>query len=76
MKDYCKKCPHKGIPRRLKESYNIYIKETFSECPMNDKKVIHCTIKDIDIEWKKFAVWLTDSDILALTEVEKKKISK
>jgi len=67
---YCQNCNHRRIPTSVKTKFNQNVKMMFDECPMKDKKVVGCLIKNITIDWKSFTRWLEDNNILE--EKEKK----
>lgn len=75
MNNFCKDCPHQLIPVSLKNKWDSYVGETFTDCPQRDKKVIYCFIKKNNIDWEGFLQWLqknkriTDSELKELLGV-------
>lgn len=61
---YCKNCNHRKIPSSMKIKFNDNVKMMFDECPMRDKNVAGCLIKNITIDWKAFIRWLEDNKML------------
>ena len=76
IQHYCNNCPHRKIPTSLKEKFNTHVQIMFDECPMNDTKVIGCTISDISIDWKSFIRWCDDHTMLNQTEKNSLKLLK
>ena len=80
MNNFCKDCPQRRVPNILKEKYNQFVAKTFIECPFNDKQVVGCLIKDLNIKWEDFFKWIIQKEVLtdrekAILEREGWKIS-
>ena len=73
MNQFCETCPHKEIPKYLKENFNKVVDTTFIECPTSDKKVVGCLIKNLSIEWVKFVQYLREHGAISEDEVKKLK---
>lgn len=73
MNHFCNHCQHSKLPNSLKTKFNNNFKITFIDCPTSDKVVAGCFIKNLDIDWGKFAEWLIDNRNITLEEVSKLK---
>lgn len=69
MNIFCNNCQHKNIPSTLKIKFNNGVKKTFVECPTGDSKIAGCFIKNLDIDWGKFAEWLIDNRQITMEEI-------
>lgn len=72
IQSYCNTCPHRKIPRTVKDKFNQNVKMMFSECPCHDPKVVGCFMSYSTIDWKAFVRWLDDNR--NLTDEEKKNL--
>lgn len=54
MNKFCKTCTHRLISDDIKTEFNNFAGVVFLECPLDDKYVIGCTIKEIEIDWESF----------------------
>lgn len=58
----------------MKTKFNEEVKLMFLSCPQEDPNVIGCYMKELNIDWKAFSVWLDDNGLLE--EHEKEVIKK
>jgi len=75
MKNFCKDCVHSTVPNTIKEKFNNFASTTFLECPSEDEKVVGCLIKNIDIKWLDFFVFLRENKQLEEIEINSLKNS-
>ena len=64
IQNFCLNCPHRKIPKTIKEKFNEYVEPKFFECPIYDENVVGCLIKYTKIEWKAMTNWLIDNNLL------------
>jgi len=76
IRPFCKNCQHRRIPATVKQKFNKNVKMMFDECPMRDKQVAGCLIKDITIDWKAFTRWLEDNKMIDDKEIKSLKLLK
>lgn len=64
IQNYCNDCSHRKIPESIKQKFNTHVKMMYDECPMKDPKVVGCLIKFTTVDWKAFAKWLDDHNLI------------
>lgn len=73
MNNFCKRCNHSSVPVLLKEKFNETVSLTFLECPTDDKLIVGCLIKKLEIDWIGFFKHLTKQGFLKDNELSKLK---
>lgn len=61
MNKFCVDCSHQKIPTEIKSKFYPPFGDFFkTTCPLNDKDISGCTVKQIQIDWKGFFSFLEE----------------
>lgn len=76
MNTFCNNCPHRKIPKSIKDKYNNLVSLTFIESPTNDPNVVYCFIKYREIPWNNFINELKKRKMLTKDEIKQLEMIK
>ena len=74
MKEFCKNCEHRKIPKSIKNKYTHRGMKIKFLCPMSIEKIYGCTVKFLEIDWGGFVTLLLKEKQLTEKEVLELKI--
>ena len=70
LNKFCETCKHLKVPSILKDKFNKLNYPLFVNHPIDDEKVVGCTVKYQEIEWNKFFKFLIQKKVLTKVEIE------
>lgn len=70
MNNFCKMCQHRLVPKKIKDIFNANVFIAFVDCPKRDIKICGCTVKYLDIDWKKFIQYLNRENKITKEDLE------
>lgn len=72
MNRFCIECSHRRVSKEIRLKFNEFVYPYFIDCPIDDERIVGCSVLFLNINWNSFIRYITKKKVL--TEKQKKEV--